>query len=125
MLILTPLLAALTNSFARAEEVYLEVKDQRVPTFSDQVVPGASPIITCKLSIFKDMTHQKSQLKQRCDDSLTPMIIGYRLLVTNPLNDSVTLKNAGTLNLTISISTSIQLRHGAKIIISGNKICDI
>jgi len=53
------------------------------------------------------------------------MIIGYHLLVTNPLNDSVTLKNAGTLNLTISISTSIKLGHGAKLIISGNKTCDV
>ena len=103
MLILTALLVALTNSYAWAEEIYLEAKDQRLPTFSDQVVPGASPIITRKPSMFKDTAYQQKQLKRRSDNSLTPMIINYSFSVTNQLNDSIIRENAGTLNLTISI----------------------
>ncbi|HIL82258.1 MAG TPA: hypothetical protein EYG52_01940, partial [Pseudomonadales bacterium] len=89
MKIFTALLVALANSSAWAEEVYREVNDEGVPTFSDQAMPGAEPITLRKPSIFTDTTYQQSQLKRRSDDSLTPMKMDYSLLVTNPLDDSV------------------------------------
>ena len=125
MKIFTALLVALANSSAWAEEVYREVNDEGVPTFSDQAVPGAEPITLRKPSIFTDTTYQQSQLKQRSDDSLTPMKMDYSLLVTNPLDDSVVRDNAGNLNLTISISPSVQSGHSAELLMDGTKIRDV
>lgn len=125
MKIFTALLVALANSYAWAEEVYREVNDTGVPTFSDQAMPGAEPITLRKPSIFTDTTYQQSQLKRRSDDSLTPMKIDYSLLVTNPLDDSVVRDNAGNLNLTISISPSVQSGHSAELLMDGTKIRDV
>ena len=125
MKIFTALLVALANSPAWAEEVYREVNDEGVPTFSDQAMPGAEPITLRKPSIFTDTTYQQSQLKQRSDDSLTPMRMDYSLLVTNPLDDSVVRDNAGNLNLTISISPSVQSGHSAELLMDGTKIRDV
>ena len=125
MKIFIALLVALANSSAWAEEVYREVNDEGVPTFSDQAMPGAEPITLRKPSIFTDTTYQQSQLKRRSDDSLTPMKIDYSLLVTNPLDDSVVRDNAGNLNLTISISPSVQSGHSAELLMDGTKIRDV
>lgn len=125
MKIFIALLVALANSSAWAEEVYREVNDEGVPTFSDQAMPGAEPITLRKPSIFTDTTYQQSQLKQRSDDSLTPMRMDYSLLVTNPLDDSVVRDNAGNLNLTISISPSVQSGHSAELLMDGTKIRDV
>ena len=73
MKIFTALLVALANSSAWAEEVYLEVNDEGMPTFSDQTIHRVEPIISRKLGVFTDTTYQQSQLKRRRDDSLTPM----------------------------------------------------
>lgn len=125
MKIFTALLVALANSSAWAEEVYREVNDEGVPTFSDHAKPGAEPITLRNPSIFTDTTYQQSQLKQRSDDSLTPMKMDYSLLVTNPLDDSVVRDNAGNLNLTISISPSVQSGHSAELLMDGTKIRDV
>ena len=125
MNIFTALLVALAISSAWAEEVYREVNDEGVPTFSDQAMPGAEPITLRKPSIFTDTTYQQSQLKQRSDDLLTPMKMDYSLLVTNPLDDSVVRDNAGNLNLTISISPSVQSGHSAELLMDGTKIRDV
>ena len=125
MKIFIALLVALANSSAWAEEVYREVNDAGVPTFSDHAKPGAEPITLRKPSIFTDTRYQQSQLKQRSDDSLTPMRMDYSLLVTNPLNDSVVRDNAGNLNLTISISPSVQSGHSAELLMDGTKIRDV
>jgi hypothetical protein len=125
MKIFAALLVALANSSAWAEEVYREVNDEGVPTFSDQAKPGAEPITLRKPSIFTDTRYQQSQLKRRSDESLTPMKMDYSLLVTNPLDDSVVRDNAGNLNLTISISPSIQSGHSAELLMDGTKIRDV
>jgi len=125
MKIFTALLVALANPSAWAEEVYREVNDDGVPTFSDQAMPGAEPITLRKPSIFTDTTYQQSQLKRRSDDSLTPMKMDYSLLVTNPPDDSVVRDNAGNLNLTISISPSVQSGHSAELLMDGTKIRDV
>jgi hypothetical protein len=125
MKIFTALLVALANSSAWAEEVYREVNDEGVPTFSDQAKPGAEPITLRKPSIFTDTRYQQSQLKRRSDESLTPMKMDYSLLVTNPLDDSVVRDNAGNLNLTISISPSVQSGHSAELLMDGTKIRDV
>ncbi|MBT4380955.1 MAG: DUF4124 domain-containing protein, partial [Gammaproteobacteria bacterium] len=106
MKILPAILLALANPSAWAGEVYREVNDEGVPTFSDQATPGAEPITLRQPSIFTDTTYPQSQLEQRSDDSLTAKKTDYSLLVTNPLDDSVVRDNAGNLNLTISISPS-------------------
>ncbi|MFP6804269.1 MAG: DUF4124 domain-containing protein [Pseudomonadales bacterium] len=125
MKIFIALLVALANSSAWAEEVYREVNDAGVPTFSDHAKPGAEPITLRKPSIFTDTRYQQSQLKRRSDDSLTPMKMDYSLLVTNPLDDSVVRDNAGNLNLTISISPSVQSGHSAELLMDGTKIRDV
>jgi hypothetical protein len=125
MKIFIALLVALANSSAWAEEVYREVNDAGVPTFSDHAKPGAEPITLRKPSIFTDTRYQQSQLKRRSDDSLTPMKMDYSLLVTNPLDDSVVRDNAGNLNLTISISPSVQSGHSAELLMDGTKIRDL
>ena len=125
MKIFIALLVALANSSAWAEEVYREVNDAGVPTFSDHAKPGAEPITLRKPSIFTDTRYQQSQLKRRSDDSLTPMKMDYSLRVTNPLNDSVVRDNAGNLNLTISISPSVQSGHSAELLMDGTKIRDV
>ena len=123
--LLVALVVALANSSAWAEEVYREVNDKGVPTFSDHAMPGSEPITLRKPSIFTDTTYQQSQLKRRSDDSLTPKNMDYSLLVTSPLDDSVVRDNAGNLNLTISISPSVQSGHSAELLMDGTKIRDV
>jgi hypothetical protein len=53
------------------------------------------------------------------------MKMDYSLLVTNPLDDSVVRDNAGNLNLTISISPSVQSGHSAELLMDGTKIRDV
>ena len=53
------------------------------------------------------------------------MTIGYSLPVTNLFNLSVITNNAGTRNLTISISSSVQLGHRAELIMSGTKLREV
>jgi hypothetical protein len=125
MKILTALLVALANTSVWAEAVYREVNDEGVPTFSDQAMPGGEPITIRKPSIFTNTTYQQNQLKQRNHDSLTPKKIDYNLLVTNPLDDSAIRNNAGNLNLTISISPSVQSGHSAELLMDGTKIRDV
>lgn len=125
MRLLTALLVALASSPAFAEEVYREINDKGVPTFSDQATPGAEPITIRKPSIFTDKTYQQKQLKGQNDDSLTSMNIDYSLLVTHPINDSVIRNNAGNLSLTISISPSVQSPHSAELLMDGAKIRDL
>ncbi|MDA0271703.1 MAG: hypothetical protein O3C68_00415 [Proteobacteria bacterium] len=122
---LTTLLLALTSSFVWAEEVYREVNDAGVPSFSDQAMPGAEPVTVRKTSTFTDTTYQQNQLKRQNADSLTPEKIDYHLLVTNPPNGSAIRDNAGNLNLTISISPSVQSGHRAELLMDGIKIRDI
>tara|TARA_B110000196_G_scaffold97870_1_gene85025 strand:- start:342 stop:872 length:531 start_codon:yes stop_codon:yes gene_type:complete len=123
--LLAALVVALANSSACAEEIYREVNDKGVPTFSDHAMPGSEPITLRKPSIFNDTTYQQNQLKRRSDDSLTPMKIDYSLLVTSPLDDSVVRDNAGNLNLTISISPSVQSGHSAELLMDGTKIRNV
>jgi hypothetical protein len=125
MKIFTALLVALANSSVWAAEVYREVNDEGVPTFSDHAMPGAEPITLRKPSIFTDTAYQQSQLKQRSDDSPAPVKMDYSLLVTNPLDDAVVRDNAGNLNLTISISPSVQSGHSAELLMDGTKIRDV
>jgi Conserved hypothetical protein len=125
MKILPAILLALANPSAWAGEVYREVNDEGVPTFSDQATPGAEPITLRQPSIFTDTTYPQSQLEQRSDDSLTAKKTDYSLLVTNPLDDSVVRDNAGNLNLTISISPSVQSGHSAELLMDGTKIRNV
>lgn len=123
MKVFTALLAALTISYAWAEEVYREVNENGVPTFSDHAKPGAEPVTLRQPSIFTDTTYQQRQLTQQSDDSQIPT--DYSLLVTNPPDDSVIRNNAGNLNLTISISPSVQPGHSAELLMDGTKIRNI
>ena len=125
MKIFTALLVALAISCARAEEVYREVNDEGVPTFSDQAKPGAEPINLRQPSIFINTTYKQRQLNQKNDDSLMPTIMDYSLLVTNPPDDSVVRDNAGNLNLTISISPPVQPGHSAELLMDGTKVRDV
>lgn len=125
MKILTALLVALASSSAWAEEVYKEVNDAGVPSFSDQAMPGAEPVTVRKTSTFTDTTYQQNQLKRQKNDSLKPAKTDYKLLVTNPLNDSAIRDNAGNLTLTVSISPSVQPGHRAELLMDGIKIRDV
>jgi hypothetical protein len=69
MKILTVLLLALASSSAWSEEVYREVNDAGVPTFSDQAMPGAEPVTVRETSTFTDTTYQQNQLRKRNEDS--------------------------------------------------------
>ncbi|MEZ7972766.1 MAG: hypothetical protein QMC00_05385 [Pseudomonadales bacterium] len=123
--LLVALLVALANSSASAEEIYREISDKGVPTFSDQATPGAEPITIRKPSIFTDKTYQQRQLTGQSDDSPSSTNIDYSLLVTHPNNDSVIRDNAGNLSLTISISPSVQSPHSAELLMDGTKIRDL
>ena len=125
MKIHTALLVALASSYSWAEEVYREVNDDGVPTFSDRAKPGAEPITVRKPSIFTDATYQQNQLKRRNDNTLTPGEIDYSLLVTSPLDGSAIRDNTGNLNLTISISPSVQSGHRAELLMDSIKIRDV
>ena len=125
MKILTALLVALAISSAWAEEVYREVNEKGVPTFSDQAKPGAEPMTLRQPSLFTDTTYQQRQLNQQSDDSQMPAIMDYSLLVTNPPDDSVVRDNTGNLNLTISISPPVQPGHSAELLMDGTKVRDV
>ncbi len=130
MRILTALLVALASSCAWAEAVYREVSDDGVPSFSDQAMRGAEPVTVRETNTFTDTTYtdttyQQNQMRRRNEASLAPEKIDYRLLVTNPPNDSAIRDNAGNLNLTISISPPVQSGHSAILLMDGIKVRDI
>ena len=125
MKIITAMLLTLASSSIWAEEVYRDVSDDGVPSFSDQAMPGAEPITLREPSTFTDTTYQQNLRKQQSVESPTPKKIDYKLLVTNPLDDSAIRNNAGNIGLTLSISPSVKPGHRAELMMDGIKIRDV
>jgi hypothetical protein len=122
---LTILLLALTSSFVWAEEIYREVGDDGVPTFSDQAMPGAEPITVREPSTFTDETFQQNLRLRKSTQNAEPALVSYSLMITDPPDGAAIRNNAGELTLTVTISPSLQAGHKAELIMDGTKIRNV
>lgn len=122
---LTALLLILISSFARAEEVYREVGDDGVPTFSDQAMPGAEPITVREPIIFTDKIYQQNQRVRQNTQVAEPALISYSLMITDPPDGAAIRNNAGDLTLTIAMSPLLQSGHKAELLMDGSMIRNV
>lgn len=119
-LLIVSLLAATAVS---AEEVYVEVDKDGVPTFSDQALPGGE-----KVKISPPMTYSDPEAKNRVvkkTEKLSPGgpgNVNYSAFISSPASDSAIRNNEGLLNLEVVIQPSLGQGHSASLIMNGTSI---
>ena len=114
-------LILLHTHLAFAAEVYKEVGEDGVPTFSDQAMPGAEPVKIREPVIFTEPDRTSltdSQNSKPVKEAQVP----YTLLVTEPANESAIRNNAGNISLSISIAPGLREDHKGELLMNGMKI---
>lgn len=102
-------------------QVYKEIGEDGVPTFSDQAMPGAEPVKIREPVLFTEPN--RLPLTNKRDGKATEETRApYTLLVTEPANESAIRNNAGNISLSISISPGLQENHQGELLMNGTKI---
>ena len=115
------LLLSLLPGAVLAEQVYRQVDEDGVPTFSDQGAVGAETI-----EIQEPMTFSNEEfVPARATPSAEApeeARVNYRLEITSPANDSAIRENSGALSLYVSISLRLAAGHRAEMMMDGRNI---
>lgn len=128
--ILSPLMTLLLcANVVFAAEVYKEVDEDGVPTFSDVKTDKAETIEVREPMTFssEDSTPQRrsyeqyqKELKEMAEKEQNPQVIKYsKLEITDPPNDSAIRENSGALTLSVSITPQVQPGHTAELMMNG------
>ena len=111
---------------ALATEVYKDVDEDGVPSFSDVRTDDSETVDIQEPMTFNPqemMPERKIQYEEYAQDeeiAQKPKIVRYsRLMVTDPPNDSAIRENSGALTLTISIVPGVQEGHTAELVMDG------
>lgn len=112
----------LLTNMTHARDVYVEVDEEGVPTFSDQKLAGGQ-----KMQIREPLTYSdpiaKNKLVQPRVEKLSPendsTAPHYSLLITEPANDSAIRNNAGNIELTVSIEPGLRKGDIAELMMDG------
>jgi hypothetical protein len=127
-LILT-LLSSLFIDSSQAEEVFKDVGEDGVPTFSDLSLDGSEAVEVRAPITYKaeNTTPPKKQWFQRDNDESTPSSppTEYRLSINSPENGTAVRENSGALTIEVSISPVIHRQHKAQLLMDGQKIRDL
>jgi hypothetical protein len=120
-LILTLLIAGLPLSVLAAE-IYKEVDEDGVPTFSDQKLPGGEVIELREPMIFspKEMNYSRDNTAPKVEERET--VKYFRLDIESPASGEAIRENSGALTLEIVISPGTPPGHTAELLMDGVSI---
>jgi len=108
---------------ATADEVFVEIDADGVPSYSDQNTPGSSPVDVRPVTPYSDPNPQQRPDRSEPEKSpATASTINYDARITEPLNNSAIRNNAGALNLTITIEPALAPGHNAQLLMDGKVI---
>lgn len=124
MRLLIIILATLASS-AQAEQVYKEIGEDGVPTFSDQATPGAKTVeIEEPVTFSDDAILEAMKRRQQAADEEAEQArnVNYSIEITSPSNDEAVRDNAGNLSISVSISTPLLDGHSAELHMNGQRV---
>ena len=121
---LTLILLVAYSSIGFSEEVYKDVDEEGVPSFSDQQMPGSEtieiePPVT--FSTPKQFTRQTEQKLAPGDHKPA----NYQIMITDPPNNAAIRENSGLLALSITIKPNLRATHTGELIMDGIVIRNI
>jgi len=101
-----------------ASEVYREVDENGVPSFSDQNTPGARKVEVKEPSTFdsEEFAPPEYEYKSKVQD---PREAKYEAKIVSPANDSAIRDNAGNLTINVSIEPALAPGHSAALLMDG------
>lgn len=113
-------IAALQLSYQAlaASEVYREVDESGVPSFSDQNTPGARKIQVKEPSTFDSEAFAPPEYEYK-SKAQGPREAKYEAKIVSPVNDSAIRDNAGNLTINVSIEPALAPGHGAALLMDG------
>ena len=116
-------IALLLSGSVSAQDVYVEVDENGVPTFSDQKLPGGEKVELREPMIYSDPRAQE-YARQRNVEKLSPDSgkRDYSLLITNPPNDTAVRENAGNLTVTVEITPRLLDGDIAELMMDGTPV---
>lgn len=119
------LILCLLAGTASAEQVYRQVDEDGVPTFSDQALPGAEKVkIEEPVTFSDDLIHQEMDRRQEEKEKIEEQArnVSYTIAITDPANDSAIRDNAGNLTISVRLQPSLGDGHRAELYMDGQKI---
>lgn len=124
MRLLILVLSVITFS-VHAEEVYKQVGEDGVPTFSDHAMPGAQRVeVEEPVTFSNDVIEQALDRRQEAarDAEEKARRVNYSIEITSPADDEAVRDNAGNLAISVRISTPLQNGHTAELRMDGRRI---
>ena len=105
-----------------ADEIYKEIDEDGVPSFSDQKIPGSEVIELREPMIFspKEMNYRSDKQEPAAEERET--VKYFRLEIKSPVSGSAVRENSGTLTLNIVIMPGTRPGHSAELIMDGISI---
>ena len=117
------LLVSEGNNQAAADDIFLEIDADGVPSYSDQNTPGSSPVDVRPVTPYSDPNPQyRPDRSEPTKSPATSSTINYDARITDPVDDSAIRNNAGALNLTITIEPTLAPDHDAQLLMDGKVI---
>ncbi len=119
------LILCLVTFGAAAEQVYKQVDEDGVPSFSDQAMPGAERVeIEEPVTFHDDVVQQALDRRQEEKEQLEEEArnVSYSIQITDPADDSAIRDNAGNLTISVRISPNLVAGHTAELRMDGKKI---
>lgn len=119
------LILCLATGAASAEQVYRQVDENGVPTFSDQALPGAEKVkIEEPVTFSDDLIHQEMDRRKEEKEKIEEQArnVSYTIAITDPANDSAIRDNAGNLTISVQLQPRLVDGHRAELHMDGKKI---
>ncbi len=117
------LLTALLGFQIEAENVFVELDDEGVPTFSDQRTPGAQEIEIPETMTFPGAAALQERKPAATTESTPPVDAKYkRLEITEPENGAAIRENSGALTLNVLIDPALKPGHKGELLMDGTVI---
>lgn len=111
-----PILLAIICTSAAAEDIYRDVDEEGVPSFSDQQLPSSEKIEVRETVTFSDPVIKRRLKKASENKEPNVESMGYELVITEPTSGSAVRDNTGSLTLTASIEPSLRIGHKAELL---------
>jgi len=115
----------LVTGAASAEQVYKQVDEDGVPTFSDQALPGAEKVkiekpVTFSDELIRQEMDRRQEEKKKIEEEARN--VSYTIAITDPVNDSAIRDNAGNVTISVRMQPRLVDGHQAELHMDGRKI---
>ncbi len=123
---LTVILFLLVGINSNAEEIYVQMDEYGVPSYSDHSTPTNTRIEVKNPVTYSDPSiYANSEKNYEADSANGLQQRNYSARITHPPNDSAVRNNSGSLSLKVSIEPSLEEGYTAQLLRDGIVIRDI